>query len=66
MSIERFFPYFTPVCDYCEKSLPGEYSFADAVRAMRAAGWERRKSDGEQIDVCTDCLFEEMGYLYEQ
>lgn len=26
---------------------------------MRQAGWEGRKVDGEWLDICPDCLFEE-------
>lgn len=26
---------------------------------MQQAGWERRKVDGEWMDICPDCLFEE-------
>ena len=60
--IERFYPYFTPECDYCGKRLPGEMSFRDALRAMWDAGWESRGRDGERLCVCNDCLFEEKGY----
>lgn len=63
--IERFFNNFTPVCDYCEKRPPGEMSFRDALRALRDAGWENRKSGGDWICVCNDCLFEEKGYENE-
>ena len=49
--IERFHNNYTPVCDYCEKRLPGELSFRDALRAMWDAGWESRKQDGERICV---------------
>lgn len=62
MSIERFYGQYTPVCDYCDKTLPGERSYADAIRAKREAGWESRKVDGEWLDICTDCQFEEKGY----
>lgn len=62
MSIERFYGQYTPCCDYCEKTLPGEFSFADAIRAKKNAGWERRKVDGEWLDICDDCIFEEKGY----
>ena len=65
MSIERHYPYYAAVCDCCEKRLPGELSFRDAVRAMCAAGWERRRDDEDWEDVCTDCLFEEKGYTRE-
>lgn len=63
--IERFFNNFTLVCDYCEKRPPGEMSFRDALRALRDAGWENRKSGGDWICVCNDCLFEEKGYENE-
>lgn len=65
MSIERFYDQFTPVCDCCEARLPGELSFYDAVRAKKDAGWISRKVDGEWEDVCTDCQFEEAGYVEE-
>lgn len=64
--IERFYNFYTPVCDYCEKRLAGEMSFNDAVRAKREAGWESRKVEGEWRDVCSDCLFEEKGYMEER
>lgn len=60
--IERFIREFTPVCDYCEKRLPGADSFADALHAMRKAGWESRRQNGEWICVCSDCIFTEKGY----
>lgn len=67
MSIERHFQYYTAVCDFCGKRLPGEERFMDAVRSKRDAGWESRKQrdrDGEDYweDICSDCLFEEKGY----
>lgn len=62
MSIEKFYGQYTPHCDYCEKTLPGEFSFADAIQAKQDAGWERRKVDGEWLDICDDCIFEEKGY----
>lgn len=63
--IDRFFGNYTPACDCCEKRLPGELSFQEAVRAIRAAGWESRKVGDEWEHVCTDCLFEEKGYARE-
>ena len=63
--IDTFYNNYTPVCDCCEKRLPGELSFQAAARAIRAAGWESRKVDGEREDVCTDCLFEEKDYARE-
>lgn len=65
MGIERFYNNFTPECDYCGKRLAGELSFRNALIAMRDAGWESRKEDGEWICVCNDCLFEEKGYNRE-
>lgn len=62
MSIARYYQNFAAVCDYCDKQLPGEFTYDAAVRAKRAAGWERRKVDGEWVDICTDCQFEEKGY----
>lgn len=64
--IERYYGNYTPVCDYCEKRLPGELSWRDAIRAKHEAGWESRKSGGEWVDVCNDCLFEEKGYSDEE
>lgn len=62
--IERFRGEYTPVCDYCEKRLPGADSFADALRAMRQAGWESRRQMGGEpwLCVCDDCIFEEKMY----
>ena len=65
MSIERFHDQFTPICDLCGTRLPGEFSFMDAVEAKKDAGWKSRKIDGEWEDVCTDCQFEEAGYVEE-
>lgn len=62
MSIERFHGFYTPVCDECEKTIPGGQSYADAFRAMLRAGWEERRRKGVKTHVCTDCLFEEKGY----
>ena len=66
MSIERHWPYFVPVCDCCEKQLPGEESFRNAVRAKLAAGWESRRDGDDWEDICADCLFEEKGYSEEE
>lgn len=60
--IERFYGQYTPCCDYCEKTLPGQPSFGAAIQAKKDAGWESRKVDGEWVDICDDCLFEEKGY----
>lgn len=62
MSIEKYYRYYTAVCDCCGARLPGEERWEDARRAKQAAGWESRKVDGEWEDVCPDCLFEEKGY----
>ena len=59
-SIERFYNFYTPICDCCEKELPAEESFQDAVDAKRRAGWKSRKDDrGQWEDICPDCLREE-------
>ncbi len=60
--IEKLYGQYTPICDYCEKTLPGQMSYENAVSAMRAAGWESRKDGRVRIHVCTDCQFEEKGY----
>ncbi len=66
MSIEKYYRYYTAVCDCCGARLPGEERWEDARRAKQAAGWESRKVDGEWEDVCPDCLFEEKGYANEK
>lgn len=38
MSIEKFYGQYTPCCDYCEKTLPGEFSFADGQNLMKTVG----------------------------
>ncbi len=65
MSIERYYRQYTPICDCCGARLPGEGSWADALRAMRGAGWESRKSKGKWKNICTDCQFEEKGYGHD-
>lgn len=60
--IERYYSQYTPTCDYCDKRLPGELSFRDAMRAIREAGWESRKDGDYWGCICNDCLFEEKGY----
>lgn len=62
MSIERFRGFYTPVCDECEKTIPGGQSYGEAVRSMICAGWEERMRKGVKTHVCTDCLFEQKGY----
>ena len=62
MSIEKFYGQYTPTCDHCETTLPGQPSFTAAIQAVKDAGWESRKVDGGWIHVCTDCQFEEKGY----
>ena len=62
MSIEKFYGQYTPTCDYCEATLPGQPTFAEAIRSVNEAGWESRKVDGEWNHICTDCQFEEKGY----
>jgi len=47
---------FTPVCDGCGAELPYEDSYAQAVAAMRAAGWiSARRRDRNWEDLCTFC-----------
>lgn len=60
--IEKFRGMYTPTCDYCEKTLPGQMNYENAVAAILAAGWERRTEGSLRIHVCTDCQFEEKGY----
>ncbi len=56
MSINRFRNFYTPVCDCCEKELPAEESFMEAVEAKRRAGWKTsRDTDGEWVDLCPEC-----------
>lgn len=62
MSIEKFYGQYTPACDHCETTLPGQPTFTAAIQAVKEAGWESRKVDSEWIHVCTDCQFEEKGY----
>jgi len=65
VSIEKYFGQYTPICDYCEKTLPGSYSYEGAARTAAAAGWETRGGTDDRIHVCTDCQFEEKGYSEE-
>lgn len=61
MSIERYIGTCSLVCDYCGKQILMER--ADEVRKARlAAGWERRNANGEFLDICDDCIFEEKDY----
>lgn len=60
--IERRYHTFIASCDRCGKRLPGADSWTDALKATRNAGWESRLVEGDYIDICTDCLFEEKGY----
>ena len=60
--IEKFYGQYTPICDNCEKTLPGKMSCIDAIAAIRDAGWESRLVQGQRMHICTDCLFEEKGY----
>lgn len=64
--IDRYYNQYTPTCDYCENTLPAAFSYRDARAKMRDAGWESRKSNGEWIDVCFDCQFQEKGYDSEK
>ncbi|MBQ3072346.1 MAG: hypothetical protein IJD20_03525 [Oscillospiraceae bacterium] len=61
MSIERYYQTCSLTCDYCGKQLSLERP-DDAAKARRAAGWEVRTCDGEMLDICDDCIFEEKGY----
>lgn len=63
--IERYYSQYTPVCDYCERRLPGQLSRRDAVLAVLEAGWELRRDGEYQGCVCSDCLFQEKGYERE-
>lgn len=65
MSIDRFYRQYTPICDCCGLRLPGEGSWADAIRAAREAGWESRKVKDRWKNICTDCQFEEKGYGHD-
>lgn len=58
--ISKYSYYFNPVCDYCGKMLPAEYSKDDAEKAMKKAGWvmkEKFNKDGDKVyaDVCKLC-----------
>lgn len=61
MSIERYYSNYSLTCDLCGKRL-GADSFEDARRLKTQQGWKSRKVDGEWMDICDDCLFEEKGY----
>lgn len=56
MSIVRDGYFFNPTCDICGEELPGEFEFADAVRAKKDAGWQSQKlPDGSWQDLCPEC-----------
>ena len=63
MSIERYRGYYTAICDECEKRIPGGESFKEATAALLRAGWETRRNKGVVSHICTDCIFDEQGYL---
>lgn len=55
MSINRYYGYYTPACDYCDTTLLAEESYFDAVAAKKSAGWLTRKLGGEWEDICLEC-----------
>ena len=61
MSVERYYRACSLVCDYCGKRLSMERA-DEARKARLAAGWEVRIENGEFLDICDDCIFEEKGY----
>lgn len=46
---------YIPTCDYCGKELGPEYSYQDAVTAMRSNGWKSIHDGVEWSDACPDC-----------
>lgn len=46
---------YIPICDCCGIELDEEYTFNDAVDAMKADGWKIIKKDGEWQNICPDC-----------
>lgn len=46
---------FTVVCDRCGAELPERRSLVDAVRVVRAAGWQSIRTATGWRDYCPDC-----------
>lgn len=57
--IDKYFQYgekfFVPVCDICEKELPRERDFEDAVASIRGEGWTTRKTHDGFKNYCPEC-----------
>lgn len=58
--IDKFYQYgekfFVPVCDICEKELPRERDFEDAVASIRAEGWAARRTPDGFKNYCPECF----------
>lgn len=52
---------YVTICDVCNEPGPDAETFAGAVAAKKAAGWEskRYRRDGGWYDVCCACLKEQ-------
>jgi hypothetical protein len=52
---------YVAICDVCNDPGPGAETFAGAVAAKKAAGWESRRyrRDGAWYDICRACLEEQ-------
>lgn len=56
--IDKFYGQYTPMCDNCEDTLPGELSHNDAREAMKNAGWHTEKSGGDWTNYCPECWYQ--------
>lgn len=46
-------------CDVCGEQLSPQYTFIEAVKMRKAAGWKRKKYGTEYVDLCEECKEEE-------
>lgn len=57
--IDKFYVYgvklFVPVCDICERELPQEADFEDAVASIRGEGWTTRRTPEGFKNYCPEC-----------
>ena len=46
---------YIPTCDVCGAQLSPQYSFMDAVKLRRAAGWKTKRIGKDYVDICDEC-----------
>jgi len=55
--ISKEYGKYTLICDICGLGVDEEFDiFQDAVDAKKDMGWKSKRTDGEWMDLCPDCI----------